>query len=138
MKLSWERIGSKYDRTADERQLRLSWRRIIARAWSKCCANGWLSGQLGRWRANCPSCGHRPAEIRQRTHIGGPAGISMTSMEEPGICRCGLSSNILAAASCDSASTIEYQLRSLRTSEIFFELTRFVFPRGAPESTRLF
>lgn len=43
---------------------------------------------------------------------------SITSMYALGICRCGCSLNIAAAASCDSASTTRYQLRSFLASVI--------------------
>jgi hypothetical protein len=54
--------------------------------------------------------------------------ISMTSMEDCGICRWGWFENASAAASCVSASTIEYSMMSFLVSEIPFDVTRFVFP----------
>src|ERR1700736_1073682 len=54
--------------------------------------------------------------------------ISMTSMDDCGISKCGWFSKDFAAASCDSASTNEYNIISFLVSEVPLDETRLVLP----------
>src|SRR3954469_3062295 len=64
--------------------------------------------------------------------------ISMTSIEDCGIWRCGCPSNDFAAASCDSACTTEYNMMSFLVWDVPRVLTSLVLPRPAPPSTNIF
>ena len=66
---------------------------------------------------HCPKTLHSPIGL-----------ISMTSIDDCGICKCGWFSNNFVAASCDTAFMIEYNIISFLVSEIPLEVTRLVFP----------
>src|SRR5271166_6370456 len=70
----------------------------------------------------------QPHRIVRRRYIPPIGLISMTSIDDCGICKCGWFSNNFVAASCDAASMIEYNIISFLVSEIPLEVTRLVLP----------
>src|SRR5205814_3867707 len=68
-------------------------------------------------------------------YAAGTGNTGMTSTDSPGkMVKCGWFSNILAAASCESAWTTVNAPRLLRTSAIPDSVTRLVRPSGPPIS----